>query len=139
VLKALKITYINSPTSYPDGTQRVKYPADAIGLMSANCIDGTLLFASALENIGLNPQIVITREPGHAFLAWETWPGSGIVDCLETTWLNTATFEAASTEGRRKYNVEINAGNFGNGKSEVINIKTERARGYNPLMKRVAN
>jgi hypothetical protein len=134
VLHAKGVTYINSPVSYPQGTQRVKFPGDAWRLSSANCIDGTVLFASAIENIGLNPRIVLI--PGHAFVAWETWDGSNIVDIVETTMVGTSTFEEANATGTDEYNAQIQNGNFASGASQLIDVKALRAVGITPLAKR---
>jgi hypothetical protein len=133
-LKAAGVTYINSTVSYPNGTQRVKYPAEAIGLLSANCIDGTVLFAAAMENIGLNPYIVVI--PGHAFVAWETWDGSNIVDVLETTMINSNTFDEAHAVGLNEYTTELNNNHFADGTSKLIDIQLCRSMGITPLMKR---
>jgi hypothetical protein len=138
IFNALKnkysIVYINSVISYPNGTQRIKFPEDAIHLKSANCIDGTILFASALENIGLNPYLVIV--PGHAYLTWDTWPGSGLVDVLETTMVGTSTFEQANAAGLTEYNNEIQSGHFTSGVSAWLDIKYLRSVGITPLSKK---
>jgi hypothetical protein len=46
------ITYINTPIAFgldTENPQRVRLPFDSISTGSANCIDGTVLYASALE------------------------------------------------------------------------------------------
>ena len=45
-------------------------PRESLADKEANCINGTVLFASLLEGISMSPAIVLV--PGHAFLAWET-------------------------------------------------------------------
>ena len=131
-----KTTYINSPVSYPEGTQRIRLPKDALALASANCIDGVVLMASALENISLNPFIVLI--PGHAFLAWETWNGSNVIEAVETTMLGSDTFENAYIEGNRKLSIEFDNKNFVTGKSILLSIKELRKNQFYPLMKRAA-
>ncbi|KKH46543.1 hypothetical protein [Methanosarcina sp. 1.H.A.2.2] len=127
------ITYISSPISYTSGmesSQRVKLPKDAINLASANCIDGTVLFASALENIGIDSDIVII--PGHAFLAWEDGEGN-IEGALETTMVGNSDFYDAYTYGLDEYNEQVENGNFENGISLAISVKKCRDLGITPM------
>jgi hypothetical protein len=105
IIQAMGITYVNSPISFSldtESSQRVKLPKDAIKMASANCIDGTVLMASALENIGMNPYIAMV--PGHAFLCWDISndPSKGI-DCVETTMLGGAPYSNANAAGRQEY------------------------------------
>jgi hypothetical protein len=108
IYEALKqdaqITYVNSLIAFnPDESargQRVRLPRETLEEKQANCIDGTLLFASLLEAATLNPAIVIV--PGHAFVGWETGPNSGAWDYLETTMIGSNAFEEARTIGRQK-------------------------------------
>ena len=41
--------------------------------------------------------------PGHAFLAWENWPGTGEFSYLETTMIGSAEFEGACASGRKQF------------------------------------
>jgi hypothetical protein len=91
------ITYVNSLVTFsPEegaANQRVRLPRESLHDKEANCIDGTLLFASLLEAASLSPAIVLV--PGHAFVAWETWKQSNEWRFLETTMIGSATFEQA--------------------------------------------
>lgn len=95
------IKYVNSIIDFTpesgSANQRVRLPRESIENTSANCIDGTVLMASLLEAVSLNPAIVII--PGHAFLAWETWRNNDTWRYLETTMISTGTFEQACTRG----------------------------------------
>jgi hypothetical protein len=95
------ITYVNSLIDFnPEqgaASQRVRLPRESLADREANCIDGTVLFASLLEGISLSPAIVLV--PGHAFVAWETWRDSGKWRYLETTMIGTSTFEQAHASG----------------------------------------
>ena len=101
-LKAEDILYINSIVSFGGGhdtrVQRVRLPRQTLQTKSANCIDGTVLMASALEAASLNPAIVVI--PGHAFLGWETQLNSGKWDYLETTLVGLKDFATAQAKGR---------------------------------------
>lgn len=104
-LKEAELTYVNSVIDYGFGpgqiTQRTRLPREALLQKSANCIDGVVLMASMLEGASLNPAIVLV--PGHAFLGWETWPGSGEFAYLETTMIGSAEFESACVSGSKQY------------------------------------
>ena len=97
-----KIKYVNSVISFsPDeGTknQRVRLPRESLKNESANCIDGTVLFASLLEAISINPAIVVI--PGHALVGWQVWDKVDKWDYLETTMIGGAhTFSQARSSG----------------------------------------
>lgn len=96
-----RITYVNSYIAInPEegvSSQRVRLPAETLLTRQANCVDGTVLFASLLEAVSLNPAIVIV--PGHTLVGWETWEGSGQWKYLETTMIGSGEFERASMLG----------------------------------------
>lgn len=110
-LKAEQILYIRSGLTLGAGEgesmQRTRLPREVLASKSANCLDGTLLMASVLEAVSLNPGLILV--PGHSFLAWEKqpadkWegPGEDRWDYVETTMLSTEPFEAAQAEGRKQ-------------------------------------
>jgi len=104
-LKELGITYVNSVIDFgaPPGqaTQRTRLPRESIAGRGANCIDGSVLFASLLEGSSLNAALVLV--PGHAFVGWEAWEGSDDWKFLETTMVGSHDFEAACASGERQY------------------------------------
>ena len=67
-------------------SERIRLFDDVIQSRQANCIDGTLVFASLLRRIGLQPLICIV--PGHAFLGLYVDSARQKVTYLETTALN---------------------------------------------------
>jgi hypothetical protein len=91
------ITYVNSvlTTSPREGfaDQRVRVPRESLQHQEANCIDGAVLYASLIEGASMSPAIVVV--PGHAFVACETWEGSGEWAYLETTMTGSAEFGQA--------------------------------------------
>jgi len=128
------IVYINTPISYASkeqSSQRVKLPKESIDLASANCIDGAVLFASALESAGINPHLILI--PGHAFVCWDIDPDSGVVDCLEATMIQNYDFIDSENRGLEEYKDEIDSGNFESGDSQFISIKTLRDDGITPM------
>ncbi len=103
-LQSTKILYVNSTVTFnPEESarsQRVRLPRESLTQKQANCIDGTLLFASLLEAASLNPALVVI--PRHAFVAWETGKANGQWAYLETTKIGDGTFEEALTLGQKK-------------------------------------
>jgi len=104
-LKEAGITYVNSIIDFGAGpgllTQRTRLPRESLKYHNANCIDGTVLFASLLESASLHAGVVLV--PGHAFVAWEKWRGSDEWDYLETTMIGTHDFDAANAAGRDRH------------------------------------
>ena len=80
-----------------DRLRGVRLPRESLEQKEANCIDGTVLFASLLEAISMSPALVMV--PGHAFLAWETWRGNGHWRYLETTMIGSDEFDVARARG----------------------------------------
>jgi hypothetical protein len=104
-LKKAEITYVNSVIDYGAApgqqTQRTRLPRESLAGKRANCIDGSVLFASLLEGASLNAALVIV--PGHALVAWEVWHATNEWRCLETTLIGSADFEAACRSGQQIY------------------------------------
>jgi hypothetical protein len=101
-LKDAGISYVDSVIDFGAGpgqiTQRTRLPRESLRHKSANCIDGTVLFASLLEAASLQPAIVLV--PGHAFVGWETWEGTDEWDYLETTLIASHDFDGARQRAR---------------------------------------
>ena len=63
------LTYANPPKSFEQVGQKTRRPGTVLSDGLATCLDFTLLFAAAIEAVGLNPVIVMTN--GHCFVgAW---------------------------------------------------------------------
>ena len=63
---AKKLTYANPPGSFEVVGQKTRSPSVILGNGLATCLDSTLLFAAAIEAVGLNPVIVMVE--GHCFV-----------------------------------------------------------------------
>lgn len=100
-IKGQGISYVNTPVSF-SGSQHVKMPADSLNEKSGNCVDGSVLFASAFESLGMNPVLLIL--PAHMFVGVETYPKSGHYVFIETTIVGTSSFEDAVVQGNEKFN-----------------------------------
>lgn len=66
VIFSQRLAYVSPPPGFARNGQRVRLPADISTSGMAACLDSSLLFASCLELMGLNPVIALTE--GHAFV-----------------------------------------------------------------------
>ncbi|MDA8325612.1 MAG: hypothetical protein M0033_05270 [Nitrospiraceae bacterium] len=149
-VRNLDVSYVNSTINFGQvsyNTQRVRIPKESISERSANCIDGTVLFASLFENIGLEPLIVLVNDPpiGHAFIGVRLSPGSNqnvlfiettdvgrpieeSISTLETTY--NAAVKDATDEYSKYYN---DAHTKPSASVQIIDIKQARQMGIYPL------
>ncbi len=94
------MSFVNVPTTFgPYSSQRISTPDESLSMGYANCIDGAVLFASAIEALGMRPYVVIT--PNHAYVAWDMDMAGSYVDALETTLVGSDEFEYAYDVGCR--------------------------------------
>lgn len=68
-------------------SQNVRFLEDSLRTRQSNCIDGTVLFASILRKIGIDPLVVLL--PSHAFLGFWLDAQHSKVAFLETTMMNS--------------------------------------------------
>lgn len=66
-------------------SQHVRFLDEAVQNSQANCVDGTVLFASVLYKLGIYP--VLVKIPGHMFLAFYTDAQRQHISFLETTMI----------------------------------------------------
>ena len=131
VLHKRGIKYVQNNGAGSNG-QKINYPIEVLRSRDGLCIETTVLFASILEALGMRALIV--EIPGHAFVGWYVEKNSDIADFLETTMLGdkNATFAAALISATQLYEDEVDAGNFENGKSVIIDVKAAREYGIMP-------
>lgn len=67
-------------------SQAVRTFDNALKTNQANCVDGTVVFASILKKIGIDPIMILV--PGHCFLGYYTDGSKTSIKFLETTWLS---------------------------------------------------
>ncbi|MFA5065678.1 MAG: hypothetical protein WC566_09455 [Dehalococcoidia bacterium] len=129
------LKYINSTIAFSnesEAPQRIRLPSESINTKSSNCIDGTVLYASALESMDMHPYIVLT--PTHAFLCYEINPDDpNSLGCLETTMTGSAAFEDAAEMGEQELSEEMSNGNIKSGKSKILSVQQLRASGILPM------
>ncbi|MBU1747559.1 MAG: hypothetical protein KKA73_07715 [Chloroflexi bacterium] len=119
-------------------TQRVRLPTESLaGGGLANCIDGTVLFASLLELASIDPLIVIV--PGHAFVGWHIWPQVDRYEFLETTIIGSNDFDTAQQTAQAQYDEVLMKGYFSQGLfdpggfARLIDVAECRERKIYPL------
>ncbi|HBD06369.1 MAG TPA: hypothetical protein DCY93_03050, partial [Firmicutes bacterium] len=143
------IAYLISPASYEKAGQKVRLPHDVLVHKQGNCLDLTILFASCIEQMGLNPFFV--EITGHAFvgvfLSDDTFPSLIYTDaphalemnseeendiifieCTAGTADNSYSFEQACLLGREHVSKSISDANF-----KIIDITRARHEGFLPL------
>jgi very-short-patch-repair endonuclease len=77
---ARRLIYAEPPASFESRGQKIRLPSEVLGQRLATCLDTAVLFAAALEQVGLRPILCLTR--GHA---------------LTGVWLQPATLLSVST------------------------------------------
>lgn len=126
-LQGRGFNYTNVATDFSGG-QNVRYPAESLRATTGNCIDGSLVFAAALEAIGMSPFVVTV--PGHAFMGVHAGrkgtPGYSKVVFLETTMVNDAAFLDAVKAGATRY--QTTAAD----RRQVFELDTLRAQKWSP-------
>lgn len=143
------ISYLSPPNGWASLGQRIRSASDILNYKTAACLDTSILFASCLENMGLNPIIAMTK--GHAFTGFwlinETMPlltnndamdlrkriASSDIIMFETTLVTNdskVTFNQA-IEHAKELLSEENEDDF----VMLIDIKQARSRGIKPLAK----
>ncbi len=80
------------PSSSPNITsQHVRLLDQSLENAQANCVDGSVLFASALRQIGIHSYLVLV--PGHCFVAFATDEEDKTLEGLETTMIGSITLK----------------------------------------------
>lgn len=90
------ISYVSSIFTFGEfigQAQRIRLPSETLSLRSANCIDVSVAFAAAMENLGMRPVIVIV--PGHAFAGVRLGPETDQTLYVDLTVLPKGSFERA--------------------------------------------
>jgi hypothetical protein len=127
-LQARGMVYTSVAGSFFDSAQYVKLPAQSLDTGSSNCIDGTLVFASAFEAMGMEPHIVYVR--GHAFVGVRQAPGSDEWWAIETTMVSSATFDEAVGAGAARHQQAVTEGDT---LVLMVDLKQLRVRGVRPV------
>jgi tetratricopeptide (TPR) repeat protein len=134
-LKARGVSYVFDPSVSSETVfvQRTRLPAEVLASTNAQCLEGSLLFATLLEAIGLRPILILV--PGHAFVGWHTVPADGTNGeplFLETTLISAAGFDDAVGFAGRRAAQELGSGAFERGVSYRVDVDQLRRAGFTP-------
>ncbi len=85
--------YISTTVSFQAQTQRIRLPDEVLNQSGGNCIETSLLYASAAEALGLDSAIILI--PGHAYVGISIDDQDENYYFIETTMIGQATFDEA--------------------------------------------
>lgn len=103
-------------------SQRVRTFDDALQSSQINCVDGSVLFASLLRAINIDP--VLVRIPGHMFVGYYTNKQHSEIHFLETTMIGDADMEDFFPEEK------LDSTMMGKSQNEVSHIAFEKSKEY---------
>jgi hypothetical protein len=89
------ISYVKSSTTFGSNemTQRIRMPRESLQQISANCIDGAVMYASMFENLGMDTQVVLI--PGHAYVGVRSSQSGSKYLYFDTVLTSREDFELA--------------------------------------------
>jgi hypothetical protein len=105
IYKALQeegVSYVKSSMTFgehQDASERVRMPEDSLRDVSANCIDGVVMYASMFENLGMEPIVLLI--PGHAYVGVRLSPKTSKYLYIETAITGRASFEESIASAAR--------------------------------------
>lgn len=101
-LQQAGISYVKSSLTFGGHggvSERVRLPHESLRRVSANCIDGAVMYASLFENLGMDPVVVLV--PGHAYVGVREAQNSQGYLYIETALTGRASFENAVVAANR--------------------------------------
>ena len=106
VMQRRGMKYSDITTSSAEGglvlSQHVRLFDEAVAAKQANCVDGTVLFASILRKINITPYLVLV--PGHMYLAFDLDREGETILALETTMMGATDLKKV---GGKKMSAEL--------------------------------
>ena len=114
-LQRRRVRYSNITTpsaSSPSGrvySQAVRFIDESIDSKQANCVDGSVLFASVLYKIGIEPILVV--KPGHMFVGYWLDEKHSQVEFLETTGVGAGRQPGSLSESLLQFNEAVQLAN----------------------------
>lgn len=95
-LQRAGVSYVKSSMTLganEEFSERVRMPSESLSQVSANCIDGAVLYAAIFENLGMEPSIILM--PGHAVVGVRLSRNSKRLLYVETSLTGRTSFERA--------------------------------------------
>ncbi|HSY99907.1 MAG TPA: hypothetical protein VK788_10445 [Terriglobales bacterium] len=155
----VKYSSITTPSGFSDKlqSQSVRFVDQTVRVSEANCVDGSVLFASVLYKIGIHP--VLVMKPGHMFLGYyldaQSHETTQNLEFLETTMMGSgrlirnvpfsapnavrgtpaySNFIDAVKKGDEEFRSEVSPKLRENDpRYKVIGIRKARENGINPI------
>jgi hypothetical protein len=106
-------------------SERVRMPHESLQHISANCIDGAVMYASLFENLGMDPVVILV--PGHAYVGVRVAEGSARYLFIETALTASGSFVSAVRAA------EAGMARFGEGQIIRVPISAARQAGIYPM------
>lgn len=103
-------------------SQRVRTFEDALNSSQINCVDGSVLFASLLRAINIEP--ILVRIPGHMFVGYYTDSNRKNVNFLETTMIGDVDLDDFFPDE------QLDSTMVGQSKNQVSLITFEKSKEY---------
>jgi hypothetical protein len=112
--------------------QRIRLPSESWSNALANCIDGSLLFASVLEQAGFQPVLVYVtgRGYGHAYMGVRFYPGGEALAPVETTMVMGGNFWNAWERGVNSLAMHLSDSQYA---VTLVDVRAQRMRGISPI------
>lgn len=129
-LRAANLTYSDITSTFFSEWQHVRRVTESLEAASANCIDGSFVFASVAELLGVQPVLIF--KTGHAYMGIRSGPGSSVIWPIETTLVGSTTvtpLDAYATAITNRAMDKATDPNY-----QEIDIATMRGRGVTPLV-----
>ena len=101
-LQRAGVSYVKSSMTLganEEFSERVRMPSESLSHVSANCIDGAVLYAAIFENLGMEPSIILM--PGHAVVGVRLSKNSKKLLYVETSLTGRTSFERAVAAAER--------------------------------------
>ncbi len=96
------VSYVKSSMTlgrHEEVSERVRMPAESLQQVSANCIDGAVMYAALFENLGMEPEIILL--PGHAIVGVRMARSSNRYLYIETSLTGRTSFESSVASAQR--------------------------------------
>ena len=133
-LQSRGVSYVMDPNILAgEGVyQRIRLPDDVLATGSAQCLEGSILFATLFEAIGLRPLIVMV--PGHSFVGWHATAKDGVEEgtpiFLETTMVHDKPVDDAVAAAMKTYKQQVTPANLKAGNAFVLDLLDLRRQGF---------
>ncbi len=146
-LRGRGFSFVRDPSidSEARRSRKTALPAEVIGAQRGHALEGSLLFATLLEAIGLD--VLLVRVPGHAFVGWlpskadraapEAMNAAvqspfGAAFFLETTLVGAAPADAAVLRGDAELVDAVSNKVFDDGRGSALRLSALRKMGIVP-------